>query len=312
MSLLSIVVPCYNEQEMILLFYEKIVEILNQIKNYINFELIFIDDGSEDNTLELIKNISNKDSNVKYVSFSRNFGKESAIYAGLKKSLGDYVVLIDVDLQDPPELIIKMYDLIINSNYDCVATRRTSRNGEPAIRSFFARLFYKIINKISKVGIIDGARDYRFMTRKMVDSILNLKEYNRFSKGIFSWVGFKTKWLDYKNIKRASGTSKWSFWKLLVYSLDGITAFSTVPLAIASILGIILCFIAFIFICVIIVKTLVWGEVVGGYPTLICTIIFLGGIQLFCIGILGQYISKIYLETKSRPIYIVKEEDSIK
>ena len=309
MSLMSLVVPCYNEQESIPLFYKEIKRIKNNFEDSIEIEIIFVDDGSKDNTLQVVRELSTKDEMVKYISFSRNFGKESAMYAGLEKSKGEFIAILDVDLQDPPELLIDMYKGITEEGYDCVATRRVTRKGEPPIRSFFARCFYLLINKISNTEIVDGARDYRLMTRQMVDSILKMNEYNRFSKGIFSWVGYKTKWLEYENVKRVAGETKWSFWKLLIYSLDGIVAFSTTPLAIASIMGIMLFLVALVFVGIIVVKTLVWGEPVSGYPSLMCTIMFIGGIQLLCIGILGQYLSKTYLETKKRPIYIVKEEN---
>lgn len=308
MRLLSIIVPCYNEQDAIPLFYNEIIKISDRMKDLVDFEFIFVDDGSKDMTLKIAKELNLKDNRVKYLSFSRNFGKESAMYAGLEKAKGDFIAIMDVDLQDPPELLIDMYNSIINHDYDCVATRRVTRKGEPPIRSFFARCFYSLINNISNTEIVDGARDYRVMTRQMVDSILSLKEYNRFSKGIFSWVGYKTKWLEYENVERIAGETKWSFWKLLLYSLDGIIAFSTVPLAIASIMGIILSLVAFILICIVIAKTLIWGDPVAGYPSLICAVTFIGGIQLLCIGILGQYLSKTYLEIKNRPIYITKEE----
>lgn len=308
MKLLSIVVPCYNEQDAMPIFYNEVFKVAEKMKNSVDFEIIFVDDGSNDNTLQVARDLSEKDNRIKYLSFSRNFGKESAIYAGLKKAAGDLVAIMDVDLQDPPELLIDMYNGIVNENYDCVATRRVTRKGEPPIRSLFARCFYSLINKISKTEIVDGARDYRLMTRQMADSILDLKEYNRFSKGIFSWVGYNTKWLEYENVERVAGETKWSFWKLLLYSLDGIVAFSTAPLAIASIVGFVLCVLAFILICIIVIKTLVWGDPAAGYPSMICAIMFIGGIQLFCIGILGQYLSKTYLEAKSRPIYITKEE----
>lgn len=309
MSLMSLVVPCYNEQDAIPLFYKEIKRIKNNFEDSIEIEIIFVDDGSKDNTLQVVRELSTKDEMVKYISFSRNFGKESAMYAGLEKSKGEFIAILDVDLQDPPELLIDMYKGITEEGYDCVATRRVTRKGEPPIRSFFARCFYLLINKISNTEIVDGARDYRLMTRQMVDSILKMNEYNRFSKGIFSWVGYKTKWLEYENVKRVAGETKWSFWKLLIYSLDGIVAFSTTPLAIASIMGIMLFLVALVFVGIIVVKTLVWGEPVSGYPSLMCTIMFIGGIQLLCIGILGQYLSKTYLETKKRPIYIVKEEN---
>ena len=308
MNLLSVVVPCYNEQEAMPLFYDEIIKSADKMKSSVEFEIIFVDDGSKDNTLQVARTLSEKDERVKYISFSRNFGKEAAIYAGLEDAKGDFVAIMDVDLQDPPELLVEMYDEIINEGYDCVATRRVSRKGEPPIRSFFARCFYLLINKMSKTEIVDGARDYRLMTKQMVESILSLKEYNRFSKGLFSWVGYKTKWLEYENIERVAGETKWSFGKLFIYSLEGIVAFSTVPLAIASFAGMILCLVAFVLICVIVAKTLIFGEPVKGYPSLICAITFIGGIQLFCIGILGQYLSKTYLETKNRPIYIAKEK----
>lgn len=308
MAILSVVVPCYNEQEAIPIFYNEINKVASRFDSSVEFEFIFVDDGSKDNTMSVIKQLNKQDERVKYVSFSRNFGKEAGMYAGLKKAVGDYVCMMDVDLQDPPSLLLEMYHCITEEGYDCVATRRVTRKGEPPIRSFFAKTFYKLINSISDVDIVDGARDYRLMTRTMVDAILSVKEYNRFSKGIFSWVGFRTKWLEYENIERVAGETKWSFWKLLLYSLDGIVDFSTAPLAIASILGILLCFIAFLYIMVIVVKTLVWGDPVPGYPSLICIVTFLGGIQLFCMGILGQYLSRTYLETKKRPLFIIKEE----
>lgn len=306
MNILSIIIPCYNEQKTLYSLYCKILNVIKDIS--INgFEIIFIDDGSTDNSLKIIKNIYKKDPNVKYISFSRNFGKESAIFAGLKNSKGDFVAILDADFQDPPELLVDMYNIIINQTYDCVAARRISRKGEPIIRSIFSKHFYTIINNISKVEIIDGARDYRMMSRAMVNSILEFKECVRFSKGIFSWTGYKTKWLEYENIKRENGKSKWSFCKLFFYSLDAITSFSSAPLAIASILGFILCIISFILILFIIIKNLIYKDPVSGYPSMICIIIFLGSIQLFCTGILGQYLSKIFLETKKRPLYIIKE-----
>lgn len=308
MKLLSVIVPCYNEQEAMPIFYNEIIKIAEKMKDSVDFEVIFVDDGSKDSTLQVARNLNSKDNRIKYVSFSRNFGKEAAMYAGLEKAKGDFVAIMDVDLQDPPELLIDMYNGVVSEGYDCVATRRVTRKGEPPIRSFFAKCFYSLINKISKTEVVDGARDYRLMTRQMVASILSLKEYNRFSKGVFSWVGYKTKWLEYENVERVAGETKWSFWNLLLYSLDGIIAFSTAPLAIASIAGMIFCVLAFVLICVIVAKTLIWGDPVAGYPSLICSIMFIGGIQLFCIGILGQYLSKTYLETKNRPIYISKEE----
>ena len=309
MRLLSVVVPCYNEQEAVPLFYKEICKTADSMAASVAFEFIFIDDGSKDSTLDVVQALREQDQRVKFVSFSRNFGKEAAMYAGLKKAKGDYVVLMDADLQDPPSLLPEMLAALEKEGYDCAATRRVTRKGEPVIRSFFARRFYSLINKMSKTEIVDGARDYRLMTRQMVDAILSLEEYNRFSKGLFSWVGFKTKWLEFENVERVAGETKWSFWKLLLYSLDGITAFSTAPLALASVLGILLCFISFIIICVIVVKTLLFGDPVAGYPSMVCIFTFLGGIQLFCVGILGQYLAKTYLETKKRPLYIIKSQE---
>ncbi len=308
MEKISIIVPCYNEEEAMPLFYDEICHVASEFKK-VDFEFIFVNDGSRDRTLEIARDLSHKDKRVRYISFSRNFGKEAAILAGLDYSVGDYVAIMDADLQDPPSLLHEMYDGIKNEGYDCVATRRVSRKGEPPIRSFFARCYYKLINKISKTPIVDGARDYRLMTRQMVDSILSLKEYNRFSKGIFSWVGYETKWLEYKNVERVAGTTKWSFWKLFLYSLESIVAFSTVPLAIASIMGLIFFLVSFIMIIFIIVKTLVIGDPVAGWPSLVCIIFFVSGVQLFGIGVIGQYLSKLYLEVKGIPVYIIKETE---
>ena len=307
-KLISIVIPCYNEEETIPYFYKEITKISEEI-NKTNFEFIFVNDGSKDDTLKLLKELSKKDKRVRFVSFSRNFGKEAAMYAGFEYSKGDYVAVMDADLQDPPYLLKEMYKTLENSDYDCVATRRVTRKGEPVIRSFFARCFYKIINKMSKYEMVDGARDYRLMTRQMVDSIVSLKEYNRYSKGLFSFVGFNTKWIEYENVNRGAGETKWSFWKLFKYALEGIVAFSTAPLSFASILGIIFCIISLIFVIVIIVKTLIFGDPTSGWPSLACIILFVSGIQLFCMGIIGQYLAKAYLETKNRPIYIVKETE---
>lgn len=308
MKMLSLVVPCYNEQETIPYYYEEMMRIEPQLPE-LELEFIFVNDGSRDGTLEQIKKLREKDKRVHYISFSRNFGKESAMYAGLKAVKGDYAVVMDVDLQDPPHLLPEMYKYIKTGEYDCVATRRTTREGEPVIRSFFARKFYKIMNKISDTDIVDGARDYRFMTRKMVDSILSVKEYNRFIKGIYGWVGFTTKWIDFENVERVAGKTKWSFWKLFLYSIEGILAFSTVPLAITSIIGIIFCLIAFILLCFIFIRALCFGDPVAGWPSLVCIVTFLGGVQLMCMGVLGLYLSKTYLEVKERPLYIVKEEE---
>lgn len=308
-DLISIIVPCYNEETVIPYFYDAITEQSAVMKDKFNvdFEYLFINDGSRDNTLQVIKEYAEKDSRVKYISFSRNFGKEAAIYAGLKNADGDFTAVMDVDLQDPPHMLTEMYKSVVYEGYDCAAARRVNRSGEPPLRSFFARRFYKIINKISNADIVDGARDYRLMTRQMVDAILEMSEYNRFSKGIFGWVGFDTKWLEFKNTERAAGETKWSFRRLFLYSLDGITAFSTMPLAIASVIGFLFCIIAFIMIGVIIAKTLIWGDPVAGYPSLVCIIFLVSGVQMFCLGILGQYLAKTYLETKNRPVYIIKE-----
>lgn len=308
MDKISTIVPCYNEEQALPFLYEELVKVAERMSGQ-EFEFIFVNDGSRDKTLQVIRDLRKKDSRVRYVSFSRNFGKEAAIYAGLEASTGDYVAMLDADLQDPPYLLAEMYDSLQNEDYDCVATRRVDRKGEPVIRSFFARQFYQLINKISDTEIVDGARDFRLMTRQMVNSILELKEYNRFSKGIFGWVGYNTKWIAYENVERVAGETKWSFWGLFFYSIEGIIAFSTRPLAIASIVGIVLFLIAICWTFYIIAKTLLWGEPVAGYPSLICGIFFIGGIQLLCLGILGQYLSKTYLETKKRPIYITKETE---
>lgn len=308
MDKISTIVPCYNEEQALPYLYQELIKVAQKMNGQ-EFEFIFVNDGSKDKTLEVIRDLRRKDSRVRYVSFSRNFGKEAAIYAGLEASTGDYVAMLDADLQDPPHLLFEMYESLQSQDYDCVATRRVDRTGEPVIRSFFARQFYQLINKISDTEIVDGARDFRLMTRQMVNSILELKEYNRFSKGIFGWVGYQTKWIAYENVERVAGETKWSFWGLFFYSIEGIIAFSTRPLAIASILGVVLFLVAICWTFYIIAKTLVWGEPVAGYPSLICGIFFIGGIQLLCLGILGQYLSKTYLETKKRPIYIAKETE---
>lgn len=305
MEKISIIVPCYNEEEALPLFYKEINKVSETIDE--EFEFIFVNDGSKDKTLEVIKNLSALDKRCKYINFSRNFGKEAAMYAGLELSTGDYITLMDADLQDPPSLLPKMLKLIKEEGYDSVGTRRVTRKGEPPIRSFFAKMFYKIINKMSKVEMVDGARDYRLMTRQMTDAIINLKEYNRYSKGLFSFVGFNTKWLEYENVQRVAGETKWSFWKLFLYAIDGIVAFTTAPLTIAAIMGLIFCLIAFIMIIVIIVKTIAFGDPTSGWPSLACIIFLVSGVQLFALGIIGQYLSKTYLETKKRPIYITKE-----
>ena len=306
MDKISVIIPCFNEEASLPFYKEEILKVMQQMPSE-EFELLFINDGSKDTTLHLLKQYASEDTRFKYVSFSRNFGKEAAIYAGLQHSTGDYVCIMDADLQDPPSLLPEMYDIVKNHEYDSVATRRVSRKGEPAIRSFFARMFYKIINKISDADIVDGARDYRLMNRAMVDAIVSMSEYNRFSKGIFGWVGFKTKWLEYENVERVAGETKWSFWKLFKYSIEGMTAFSVLPLQIASIFGVLFSSIAFIMIIVIIIRTLIFGDPTSGWPSMVCIVMMIGGIQLLCIGILGQYLSKTYLETKHRPIYIEKE-----
>ena len=302
--MISIIVPCYNEEATIDIFLGEMrkVEELMRRKYNERFEYIFVDDGSTDHTLEILRG-----SGVRYISFSRNFGKEAGLYAGLCAAKGDYAAVMDVDLQDPPELLPEMYECLKSGGYDCAATKRSTRSGEPPVRSFFARLFYKLINRISDTEIVDGARDFRLMTRGMVDAILSLKEYNRFSKGLFSWVGFRTKWIEYENVERSAGETKWSFWKLFRYSLDGIMAFSVTPLAIASVLGVLMCIISLIRVCVISTKTLIWGDPVAGYPSLVCIVLFLSGMQLFFTGVLGQYLAKTYLETKRRPLYVVRE-----
>jgi len=307
-KLLSIVVPAYNEQESLPLFYDAIIEIEPKLNN-VDIELLIIDDGSKDNTLSVIKELKKKDSRVHYVSFSRNFGKEAGIFAGLKHSKGDYVVMMDADLQDPPALLPEMLKYLESGDYQCVATRRVDRKGEPPIRSWFARKFYRLMNKISDADIVDGARDYQMMTRRVVNSILSMGEYNRFSKGIFGWVGFKRKWLEFENTERIAGETKWSFWKLFIYAIDGIVAFSTAPLTMVSLLGLIMCIVAFLFIIVIIIRTLVFGDPTNGWPSMVCIILLVSGIQLSCLGIIGQYMAKTYLETKRRPIYIVGETD---
>ena len=305
MKKISIVVPCYNEEKALPIFYKEITKITKQMKK-VDFEFIFVDDGSKDKTLEVTKKLNKKDKRVRYVSFSRNFGKEAGMYAGLKASTGDYVAIMDADLQDPPFLLPKMYKAIVEEGYDSAATRRVTRKGEPIIRSFFARMFYKIINKISRADIVDGARDFRLMTRQMVDAILSMEEYNRFSKGIFGWIGFKTKWIEFENVERVAGETKWSFFKLFLYSLEGIVAFSTFPLSLAFIIGILFCLFAIIFV---IARTLIFGDATRGWPSLVCIMFFISGIQLLCMGILGQYLSKTYLESKRRPLYIVKETE---
>ena len=310
MSLLTVVVPCYNEEEAIPFFYEemlKTIEVFNKDFPSVEFEMLFIDDGSKDKTLKVLREYNEKDKRVRYVSFSRNFGKEAGIYAGLDNAKGDYVVIMDADLQDPPSLLPEMFKAVTEEGFDSAATRRVTRKGEPVIRSFFARMFYKLMARISKTEIVDGARDYRIMTRQMVNAILSMGEYNRFTKGIYGWVGFETKWFEYENVERVAGETKWSFWKLFLYSIEGVIGFSTAPLVISSFFGILCMLLAFIMIVFIIIRKLVYGDPTSGWPSLVCIIMLIGGMQLSCIGIVGEYLAKAYLETKHRPIYIAKE-----
>ena len=305
----TVVVPCYNEEQALPHFMPEIQRIAAQMApRQVELEVLLVNDGSRDGTLGLLRDYAKQYENVRYLSFSRNFGKEAAMYAGLEYARGDYVAIMDADMQDPPSLLPQMYDLLQTGEYESVATRRVSRQGEPPIRSFFARMFYKLINRISDADIVDGARDYRLMSRPMVDAILSMKEYNRFSKGIFGWVGFRTHWLPYENVERVAGETKWSFWKLFRYSLEGIVAFSTAPLAIASVVGLLVCLAAVVALAVVLVKTLAFGDPVAGWPSMICIILFLGGVQLLTVGIIGQYLAKTYLETKKRPIYILAEK----
>ena len=306
--MITLIIPCYNEQMALPILYKELRNVAEKITEE-TFEFLFVDDGSKDKTLFLLKEYALEDARVKYISFSRNFGKEAAMYAGFCNAHGNYIAAIDADMQDPPSLIPEMYRLITEEDYDSVATRRINREGEPLVRSFFAKLFYKIINRISDAEIVDGARDFRLMTRKMAEAIIQMGEYNRFTKGIYGWIGFKTKWLPYQNIERAAGETKWSFWKLFKYSISGIVNFSEAPLMISSFAGIIFCLISLLSVIIIFVRRLVWGDPVDGWASLACIITFLGGIQLLCIGIMGQYLAKTYLETKKRPVYIVREDN---
>ena len=306
MDKISIAVPCYNEEPALEPFFAAVSTVAEQMPE-VAFEFLFIDDGSRDRTLEKMQELAQRDSRVKYISFSRNFGKEAGIYAGLENATGDYVVVMDADLQDPPALLPEMYRSIRQEGYDCVGSRRVTRKGEPPIRSLFARLFYKLINKMSDAEIVDGARDFQMMSRQVVEAILSMGEYNRFSKGIFGWIGFKKKWLEYENIERVAGETKWSFWKLLLYAIEGIVAFSTTPLVISSVFGLICCVLALVMILVIIARTLIFGDPTSGWPSLVCIMLLLSGIQMLGIGIVGQYLAKTYLETKKRPIYLVRQ-----
>ena len=305
---LTMVVPAYNEEEALPIFYEEAQRVEEEISG-VEIEYLFIDDGSSDKTLEVLRSLHKKDARVRYVSFSRNFGKEAAIYAGLQNATGDYVAILDADLQDPPSLLPEMLQAIEEEGYDCVGSRRVTRKGEPPIRSFFARMFYRIMNKISSADIVDGARDFQLMNRKVVNAILSMGEYNRFSKGIFGWVGFRKKWLEYENIERSAGETKWSFWKLFLYALDGIVAFSTAPLVMASVMGMVFCLVAFVAIIFIIIRTVLFGDPTSGWPSMVCIIMFIAGVQLLCMGILGKYMAKTYLETKKRPLYLVEETE---
>lgn len=306
MKKISVIVPCYNEEEVLRIFYDEINNVSKRMKEY-DFQFVFVDDGSRDNTLEIMKSIAENDERVVFIAFSRNFGKEAAMLAGLSNADGDYVAIMDADMQDPPSLLPEMAAVLEEGEYDSVATRRVDRIGEPPVRSFFARRFYKIINKISDADIVDGARDYRLMKRDMVDAILEMNEYNRFSKGIFGWVGFKTKWITFENRERAAGTTKWNFWQLLKYSIDGIINFSLVPLNLSSYCGFIFTLISFVMLLFVFIRRLIFGDPVTGWASLVCIILFIGGVQLFCMGIIGQYLAKNYMESKRRPHYIIRE-----
>ena len=307
MKKISIIIPCYNEEEAIPYFYEEIEKITKKIKA--KFEYIFVDDGSQDNTLKIIKTLAKKDKKIRYISFSRNFGKEASMLAGLEHATGDYVTTMDADLQDPPELLIEMFNTLENEEYDICGAVSISRNGYSFIRKHFTNLFYKIISKVSKTEMINGARDFRLMKRYVVEAIISMREYNRYSKGLFSFVGFKTKWIEFENKNRVAGKTKWSLWKLFIYAVEGIISFSTAPLIFSALLGLFFCIISFIMIIFIIIRTLMFGDPVAGWPSLVCIIFFLSGIQLFAIGIIGQYLAKTYLETKNRPIYIIRETE---
>ncbi|MCR5430757.1 MAG: glycosyltransferase family 2 protein [Eubacterium sp.] len=308
MKKISLVIPCYNEEESLKYLYKELEKVSGEMP-YFDFEYIFVDDGSSDDTLKNLKELAAYDSKTTYISFSRNFGKEAAMYAGLCNATGDYVAIMDADLQDPPSLLPEMVTYLESGEYDSVATRRVSRKGEPKIRSFFARRFYKLINRWSDADIADGARDFRLMTKDMVQAIVKMGERNRFSKGIFGWIGYRTKWLEFENVERVAGETKWSFWKLFKYSLEGIVNFTNAPLSIASVFGVFFTVIAFLAIILIMVRKFIWGDPVSGWPSLVCIIVFLSGVQMFCIGIIGQYLSKTYVEVKERPHYIISESN---
>ena len=307
-KMISIIIPCYNEEATLPVLYEELKKLSVQLEAY-DLEYVFVNDGSSDRTFSMLTEMAKQDEKVKYISFSRNFGKEAALFAGLSNAKGDYIATMDADMQDPPSLLPEMVADLESGEYDNVATRRVNRIGEPPIRSFFARCFYKLMHHLSDIELVDGARDYRLMRREMVDSILAVGEYNRFSKGIYAWVGYKTKWIAYENVERSAGETKWSFWKLLHYSIDGIVNFSNVPITISSYLGLILTLFSFIAIIFEIIRALVFGDPVAGWPSLVCIITFIGGIQLFCMGIMGQYISKTYIEVKKRPHYIIRDNN---
>lgn len=307
MSLMSLIIPCYNEETALPLFYEEATRVVDGMD--IDCEMIFVNDGSKDRTLEVLKELAAKDSRVVYLSFARNFGKESAMYAGFCNAKGDYVAVLDADLQDPPSLLPEMLSILQTGEYDSVATRRVDRKGEPPVRSWFARRFYKLINRHSDADIVDGARDFRLMKREMVDAILAMGEYNRFSKGIYGWVGFRTYWMPFENVERVAGETKWSFWGLFKYAIDGIISFTLAPLNIASIIGAVMTFISFIALIFIIIRKLAFGDPVAGWASLVCIIVFIGGVQLAVLGIMGQYLAKTYMETKKRPHYIVAESN---
>lgn len=306
---MSIVVPCYNEEESLPLFYQEVSKMAEQMKKKAEYEFVFVNDGSKDQTLHILRKFAQNDTRVKYISFSRNFGKEAAMIAGLEHATGDYVTLMDADLQDPPYLLEEMFDTLETGQYDCCATKSTNRKGYSFFRKIFTKWFYDIIGKISKTEMVPGARDFRLMTRQMVDAIISMKEYNRYSKGLFGFVGFDTKWIDFDIEDRQAGVSKFNFFKLCSYAVEGIVAFSTIPLVVAGLIGVIFCLISFVLIMIIIIKTLLWGDPVSGWPSLVCIIFLVGGLQLFCTGIIGEYLAKTYLEAKKRPIYIVKETE---
>ena len=308
MKTVTLIIPCYNEEASLPIFYDAVCSVAKEIPTY-KLSLLFVNDGSKDGTLAILRDLAQKDERVRYLSFSRNFGKEAAMYAGFCNAKGDCVAVMDADMQDPPSLLPQMLEILEKEEYDSVATRRVTREGEPPIRSFFARMFYKIINRISDADIVDGARDFRLMKREMVEAIVAMCEYNRFSKGIFGWIGFKTKWLPYKNVERVAGETKWSFWKLFKYSIDGIINFSQAPLSIAAFTGLFFTLVAFIMVLFVFVRRLIFGDPVAGWASTVCIILFIGGVQLLCMGIIGQYLAKTYMEVKKRPHYIIAESN---